>query len=144
MLSANKSVGVLVYKMYQVSFPRDVYHWSGTLLKCGSKNINNRQKLSKIGLAVLFTDYRTSNESMLAKHSYHCLSNHQEHRAFCLRCLAELVCKPARSRPLLSIAVIDFLAINQNFYRFCPFQGILRALWKVVMSFIHEKFSFGF
>ena len=74
------------------------------------------------------------------------LSSHQEHRAFCLRCLAELARKPAGSRPLLSTAVIDFLPIIQarlNFYRFCPFQGIVRALWKVAMPFIRVVLFFN-
>ena len=62
---------VLVYKMYQVSFPRDIYRRSSMQLKWGSENINNRQTLSKIVLMALFTDYRTtSNDNMLATHSH--------------------------------------------------------------------------
>ena len=41
--------------------------------------------------------------------------------------------------PLLSTAVIDFLPINQarlKFYRFCPFQGILRTVYKVTVVLI--------
>ena len=85
-----------------------------------------------------FTDYRTtSNESMLAKHSN--LLPIQPSRASSLL--------PSQTRwvtPTISTAVIDFLPINQARLRFCPFQGILRTLWKVAMPFIREKFSSTF
>ena len=71
MLLTAYGMSLLVYKMYQVSFPRDVYRRNSALFKGGSENINNWQKLSKSGLMVLFTDYKTtSNESMLATHSH--------------------------------------------------------------------------
>ena len=109
---------------------------------------SHRRKLSKIGLAVLFTDYRTtSNESMLAKYS-HLLPIQPSRASNLLPLLLGVTCSQTRRvTPTISTTVIDFLPINQgrlNFYRFCPFQGILQTLWKVVMPFIREKFSFGF
>ena len=55
-------------------------------------------------------------------------------------------CSQTRWVTAISTAVIDFLPINQarlNFYRFCPFQGILRTLWKVVMPFIRVVLVFN-
>ena len=94
---------------------------------------------------MLFTDYRTtSNESMLAKYS-HLLPLQPSRVSSLLPSLLGGTCSQTRwVTPSLSTAVIDFLLINQarlNFYRLCPFQGILRTLWKVVMPFIR---SFGF
>ena len=80
--------------VYQVSFPRDTYRRSGGLF-------NNRQKLSKIGLAVLFTDYgTTSNESMLATHSHLLPILPSRASSLLPSCLAELTHKPAGSRSL--------------------------------------------
>ena len=86
---------------------------------------------------MLFTDYRTtSNESMLAKYS-HLLPIQPSRASNLLPSLLGGTCSQTRwVTPTISTAVIDFLPINQNFYRFCPFQGILRTLWKVVMPFI--------
>ena len=93
---------------------------------------------------MLFTDYRTSNESMLAKYS-HLLPIQLSRASNLLPLLLGRTCSQTRwVTPTISTAVIDFLPINQarlNSYRFCPFQGILRTLWKVVMPFIR---SFGF
>ena len=90
---------VLVYEMYQVSFPRDVYRQSGVLLKWGSENINNRQRSDSRCYSLIIE--QPAAKLCLPNTPTYCLSSHQEHRAFCLRCLAELACKPAGSRPLL-------------------------------------------
>ena len=71
------------------------------------------------------------------------ISSHQEHRAFCLRCLAKLAHKPAESVTPSSIDRGNCQA-RLNFYRFYPFQGMLRALWKVAIPIIGEKFTLGF
>ena len=89
---------------------------------------------------MLFTDYRTtSNESMLAKYSY-LLPIQPSRASSLLPSLLGGTCSQTRwVTPTISTAVIDFLPINQarlNFYRLCPFQGILRTLWKVAMPFI--------
>ena len=85
---------------------------------------------------VLFTDYRTTcNESMLAKYS-HLLPIQPSRASNLLPSLLGGTCSQTRwVTPTILTAVIYFLHINQNFYRFCPFQGILRTLWKVVTPF---------
>ena len=121
MLSKAYSRSLLEYKITQVSFPRDVYRRSGTLLKWGTK----KPKLSKIGLAVLFTDYRTtSDESMLATHSH--LLPIQPSRASSL--LPSLLWQNLLTNPPGHAHYINssnwFFAYKTgrlNFYRFCPF-----------------------
>ena len=88
---------------------------------------------------MLFTDYRTSNESMLVKHS-NLLPIQPSRASSLLSSLLGGTCSQTRwvTATILTV-VIDFLPINQarlNFYRFCPLQGILRTLWKVAMPFI--------
>ena len=69
---------------------------------------------------------------MLAKHSN--LLPIQPSRASSLlpSLLGGTCSQTRRVTPAISTAVIDFLQSRLNFYRFCPFQGILRTLWKVV------------
>ena len=125
---------LLLYKIYQVSFPRDIYRRSGALLN----------KTSIIGKSYLRSDSRCYSliikqpvmKVCLLNTPTYCLSSHQEHRAFCLRCLSELDRKPTGSCPLLSTAVIAINQARLNFYRFSPFQGILRAVYKVTVVLI--------
>ena len=134
---------VLVYKMYIPSFiPARRLSSERRAVEVRVRNINNRQR-SDSRCYSLIIEKPVTKVCLLHTPTY-CLSSHQEHRAICLRCLAELAHKPAGSRPLLSIAVIDFLPINQARLRFSPFQGILRPLQKVAMPFIRVVlFFFG-
>ena len=67
---------VLVYKMCQVSFPRDVYRRSGALLKWGSDKSNLR---SDPRCYLLITEQPVTKVCLLNTSTY-CLSSHQEHR----------------------------------------------------------------
>ena len=121
--------------VYQVPFLRDVYRRSGALLKRGSEN---RQKFSKIGLTVLFTDYKTnSNKSMLATHS-HPLPIQPSKAASLLPSLLGRTCSQTH---WVTPPIIDrgncYKPGNTEFLQ--VLSGILRALWKVAMPFDREK-----
>ena len=86
---------------------------------------------------MLFTDYRTtSNKSMLAN----LLPTQPSRASSLLPSLLGGTCSQTRwVTPTILTAVIDFLPINQARLRFCPFQGILRTLWKVAMLYSFVK-----
>ena len=50
------SRAVPAYVFYQVSFPRRIHCWSGTLLKRESESINYRTKVCMIGHLTLFAE----------------------------------------------------------------------------------------